>query len=92
MSFARCRRAESSCDPRSLRLRSFREGDVHVIALAETFDSAMMREVERELVAAEGTNAQVIVFDVRGLEFDAAGNLRVVAITAGEAPASDSQD
>ena len=92
MSFARCRRAESSCDPRSLRLRSFREGDVHVIALAETFDSAIMREVERELVAAEGTDAQVIVLDLRALGFDRSGNLRVVAITAGRAPASDTPD
>jgi hypothetical protein len=92
MSFARCRHAESSCDPRSLRLRSFREGDVHVIALAETFDSAMMSEVERELVAAEGTNAHVIVLDVRALDFNAAANLRVVAITARESPASDSPD
>ena len=92
MSFARCRRAESSCDSRSLRLRSFREGDVHVIALAETFDSAMMREVERELVAAEGTNAQIIVLDVRCIDFNAGGNLRVVAITAAEPPASDSPD
>lgn len=92
MSFARCRRAESSCDPRSLRLRSFREGDVHVIALAETFDSAMMREVERELMAAEGTSAQVIVLDVRALEFSAGGNLRVVAITAGESPPNDIPD
>ena len=92
MSFARCRRAESSCDPRSLRLRSFREGDVHVIALAETFDSAMMREVERELVAAEGTDAQVIVVDLRVLGFNAPGNLRVVAITAGRPPANDTPD
>jgi membrane-bound ClpP family serine protease len=92
MSFARCRRAESSCDPRSLRLRSFREGDVHVVALAETFDSATMKEVERELMAAEGTDAQVIVLDLRALGFDASGNLRVVAITAGRPPASDSPD
>jgi membrane-bound ClpP family serine protease len=92
MSFARCRRAESSCDPRSLRLRNFREGDVHVIALAETFDSAIMREVEHELVAAEGTDAQVIVLDLRALGFDRSGNLRVVAITAGREPASDAPD
>jgi anti-anti-sigma regulatory factor len=92
MSFARCRRAESSCETRSLRLRSFREGDVHVIALAETFDSATMKEVERELVAAEGTNAQVIVLDVRALDFNAAGNLRVIAITEGQPPASDNPD
>jgi membrane-bound ClpP family serine protease len=92
MSFARCRRAESSCDPRSLRLRSFREGDVHVVALAETFDSATMKEVERELVAAEGTEAQVIVLDLRALGFDASGNLRVVAITAGRPPHGDAED
>jgi anti-anti-sigma regulatory factor len=65
---------------------------VHVIALAETFDSATMKEVERELVAAEGTNAQVIVLDVRALDFNASGNLRVVAITDGQPPASDSPD
>ena len=91
MSFARCRRAESSCDPRSLRLRSFREGDVHVIALAETFDSMMMQEVERELVAAEGTKAQIIVLDLRALPFIAGANLRVLAITAGAQPSSDSR-
>lgn len=65
---------------------------MHVIALAETFDSAIMREVERELVAAEGTNAQIIVLDVRALDFNAAANLRVVAITSGESPASDTPD
>ena len=92
MSFARCRRAESSCDPRSLRLRSFREGDVHVIALAETFDSVTMREVERELVAAEGTDAQVILLDLRGLDFNASGDLRVIAITVGRPPAGDVPD
>ena len=92
MSFARCRRAESSCDLRSLRLRSFREGDVHVIALAESFDSAMMKEVERELVAAEGTDAQVIVLDLRAVGFKTAANLRVVAITEGVAPACDTPD
>jgi membrane-bound ClpP family serine protease len=92
MSFARCRRAESSCDPRSLRLRCFREGDVHVVALAETFDSATMKEVERELVAAEGTDAQVIVLDLRALGLDASDNLRVVAITAGRSPAGDTPD
>jgi anti-anti-sigma regulatory factor len=92
MSFARCRRAESCCDPRSLRLRSFREGDVHVVALAETFDGTTMKEVERELMAAEGTDAQVIVLDLRALGFDASGNLRVIAITAGRPRASDSPD
>jgi hypothetical protein len=62
---------------------------VHVIAFAETFDSVTMKEVERELVAAEGTDAQVIVLDLRALGFNATGNLRVVAITTGRAPASD---
>jgi anti-anti-sigma regulatory factor len=75
-----------------LRLRTFREGDVHVIALAETFDSATMKEVERELVAAEGTEAQVIVLDLRALGFDASSNLRVVAITAGQPPAGETPD
>jgi hypothetical protein len=43
-------------------------------------------------VAAEGTNVQVIVLDVRALDFNAASNLRVIAITEGQPPASDSPD
>jgi anti-anti-sigma regulatory factor len=92
MSFARCRRAESACDIRSLRVRSFREGDVHVIALAQTFDGATMKEVEHELVAAEGTKAQVVVLDMRALPFITGENLRVLAITVGTPPASDLEE
>lgn len=90
MSYARCRHAESASDPRPMRVRSFREGDVQVIAIAETFDGALMKEVERELVAAEGTETQVIVLDMRAVPVITGENLRVVAITVGKPPAGDS--
>ena len=91
MSYARCRHAESASDPRSMRVRSFREGDVQVVAIAETFDNALMKEVERELVAAEGTATQVILLDMRAIPVITGENLRVVAITVGRPPAGDSQ-
>jgi len=43
-------------------------------------------------MAADGTDAQIIVLDLRALGFDASGNLRVVAITAGRPPDGDTED
>jgi anti-anti-sigma regulatory factor len=92
MSDPRYRRAESNGDPGNLKLRSFREGDVRVIALANNFDGSTMKEVERELNGAEGTDAQVIVLDLRILEFIDSGRLKVVVITDGRHLATDTHD
>ena len=92
MSDPRYRRAESNGDPGNLKLRSFREGDARVIALAEHFDGSTMKEVERELDDAEGTDAQVIVLDLRILEFIDSGRLRVVVITDGRQVSGDTPD
>jgi anti-anti-sigma regulatory factor len=84
-------RTESSYGPGSLKLRSFREGDARVIALAGEFDDCTMEQVDREIDGAEGTDAQVILLDLRLLEFIDSGRLRVVVITGGQ-PASDTPD
>jgi anti-anti-sigma regulatory factor len=81
-----CQRAEYNGDPGALKLRSFREGDARVIALAGSFDGSTMDEVERELQHAEGTDAQVIVLDLRILEFIDSGRLKVVVMTGPRPP------
>jgi anti-anti-sigma factor len=83
------RRAQSSRDLGTLGLRSFRAGDAHVIAAAGAFDGTTMKEVERELEYADGSAAQVIVLDLRRLEFIDSSRLRVVVITGARPPASD---
>jgi anti-anti-sigma regulatory factor len=83
------RRDDSSYGPGSLKLRSFRAGDARVVALAEVFDDCTMEQVDRELDDAEGTDAQIIVLDLRLLEFIDSGRLRVVVITGARSPASD---
>jgi anti-anti-sigma regulatory factor len=85
----RYRRDGSSYGPGTLKLRSFREGDARVIALAEDFDDCTMEQVDREFDVAEGTDAQIIVLDLRLLEFIDSGRLRVVVITGAQSPASD---
>jgi anti-anti-sigma regulatory factor len=89
MQESRCLRAESSHGSWTLKLRSFREGNARVIALAEAFDNSTLEQVGRELDEAEGTDAQVIVLDLRLLEFIDSGRLRVVVITAARSPATD---
>jgi anti-anti-sigma factor len=69
-----------------LKLHDFCEGDARVIALAGSFDGSTMDEVERELELAEGTDAQVIVLDLRMLEFIDSGRLRVVVMTGARPP------
>jgi anti-anti-sigma regulatory factor len=69
-----------------LKLHDFCEGDARVIALAGSFDGSTMDEVERELQHAEGTDAQVIVLDLRILEFIDSGRLKVVVMTGPRPP------
>jgi len=71
-------RAESIRDLGTLRLRSFRDGDRHIIALAGEFDLATMGGVERELEHVEGTDTRVIVLDLRELEFIDSSGLQVI--------------
>jgi hypothetical protein len=72
--------------PLTLKLRNFRDGDAHVIALAGRFDGSTMDQIERELEQADGTDAQVIVIDLRLIEFIDAGRLRVVVMTGARPP------
>lgn len=64
-----------------LDVRSFRDGDVHTIALAGEMDLANAAEVERELVRAESTNATQIVIDLSALTFLDSTGIRLL-ITA----------
>jgi anti-anti-sigma factor len=83
------RSPDPSYGPATLKLRSFREGDARVIALAEELDESTMEQVDRELDEAEGTDAQIIVLDLRLLEFIDSSRLRVVVITGVRSPTSD---
>jgi anti-anti-sigma factor len=83
------RSPDFSYGPATLKLRSFREGDARVIALAEELDESTMEQVDRELDEAEGTDAQIIVLDLRLLEFIDSSRLRVVVITGVRSPTSD---
>ena len=64
-----------------LKLHDFSKGKARVIALAGSFDGSTMEEVERELEHIEGTDAQVIVLDLRMLEFIDADRLKVIVMT-----------
>ena len=70
----------------ALRLRSFRDGDAYVVALAGEFEPARLMEVERELERAEGGDARVIVLDLRELEFVASIDLEIVTMAQIRAP------
>jgi anti-anti-sigma regulatory factor len=84
----RCRRAENNGNsgPLSLKLRDFREGDAQIIAVAGRFDGWTMDEIERELEHADGTDAQVIVLDLRLIDFIDSGRLKVVVMTGPRPP------
>jgi anti-anti-sigma factor len=61
-----------------LRVGSFRDGDAHVVVLEGELDLATMETVERALERAGGTDARLIVVDLRKLEFIDCSGLRVV--------------
>jgi anti-sigma B factor antagonist len=56
-------------DPGSLRMRSVRDGDTHVIRLTGELDLTTADGVEQELRRVELTDAHVIVVDLRALTF-----------------------
>jgi anti-anti-sigma factor len=64
----------------SLRMRSFRAADAHVIELADEFDIAAAPGVERELARVEGSDARMVVLDLRRLTFIGSSGLRVVVL------------
>lgn len=61
-----------------LTVSSFRDGDTHVVVLEGELDLATMERVGRELERAGGTDARLIVVDLRELEFMDCSGLRVV--------------
>jgi anti-anti-sigma factor len=61
-----------------LRVGSFRDGDTHVVVLEGELDLATMEGVARELERAGGTDARLIVVDLRELGFIDCSGLRVV--------------
>lgn len=61
-----------------LTVGSFRDGDTHVIVLEGELDLATVGGVERELKRVGGTDARLIVVDLRELEFMDCSGLRVI--------------
>jgi anti-anti-sigma factor len=64
----------------SLRMRSFRAGDAHVVELADEFDIAAAPGVEAEFARVEAGDAQMVVLDLRGLAFIGSSGLRVIVL------------
>jgi anti-anti-sigma factor len=64
----------------SLRMRSFRHGDAHVIELADEFDICAAPGVERELARVEASDARMVVLDLRRLAFIGSSGLRIVVL------------
>ncbi|HEX8156994.1 MAG TPA: STAS domain-containing protein [Solirubrobacteraceae bacterium] len=65
-------------DPVALRIRSFRDGDAHVIKLAGEFDPENADALERELRRGELSEAQVIAVDLRELTFIESTGIRLI--------------
>jgi anti-sigma B factor antagonist len=61
-----------------LELRSEREGDSHVVALAGEFDLDSVARVDDELRRAEATDAREIVLDLTRLEFMDSTGVRMI--------------
>lgn len=74
-------RAEQIIKLGHLSVRSFRDDDVHTIAIAGEMDLSNAAEVERELVRAEATNATRIIIDLSELTFMDSTGIRLL-ITA----------
>ncbi len=64
--------------PPPLRMRSSREGDTHVIALAGDLDLTTVPDVERELRRAEQTTASVLAVDLSELTFIDSTGIRLM--------------
>jgi len=75
-------RAEDHHGLGSLSVRSRREGDAQVVELIGELDLAGASAVEAELLAAEATDAALIVVDLGGLEFIDSTGIRLIVMAA----------
>lgn len=64
--------------PGELLVSSWRDGDVHTIALAGELDLATAERVERELRRVESTDARSIVVDLSALAFMDSTGIRIL--------------
>lgn len=64
--------------PGELTVSSWRDGDVHTIALAGELDLATAERVEQELRRVEATDAASIVVDLSGLAFMDSTGIRIL--------------
>ncbi len=71
-------RAENALEAGALTMRSTRDGDTHVIAVAGELDLASIDLVEQELKAVEATGVRRIVLDLRELDFIDSSGVRLV--------------
>jgi anti-anti-sigma factor len=73
-------RAQSAYTLGTLTLRSQRDGDTHVIALAGDLDLSGAATVEQELRRVEATDADVIHVDLGDLEFIDSSGIRLLML------------
>jgi anti-anti-sigma factor len=73
--------AEVVRDLGMLTVRSERDGDTHVIALAGELDLVSAAAVDRELRRVEATDADAILVDLSGLQFVDSTGIRLLIET-----------
>lgn len=73
----------SGCVSTQLQIRSLREGDTHVVALAGELDLGTAQDLEDELARVEATDPPKIVLDLRDLRLvDSSGMAVVIRASA----------
>ncbi len=73
-------RAEQISKLGELSIRSWRDGEIHTIALRGEVDIATAGHVEQELLRAEATDAAAIVLDLGELSFLDSSGIRVLVM------------
>jgi anti-anti-sigma factor len=73
-------RSDELRDLDTLRVDSVREGDRQLVVLAGTLDVANYHELEAVLDGAEASDAQLIVIDLRKLDFADSSGVRAIVM------------
>lgn len=78
--------AERASGPGVVRIHSTRDGETHVIALDGEMCLESAPRVEQELLRVERTSPEVIILDLRGLQFIDSCGIRVMLHAHHRAP------